>query len=85
MPVVTGRAQSIRTFIVENFLFGQDNGLSDSQSFLDAGIIDSTGILELVVFLENTYRISVTDAELIPDNLDSIQKVSNYLQTKLGS
>ena len=73
----------IRQFIVENFLFGDDNGLKDDTSFLDEGIIDSTGILELVSFLEEEFSISVEDEELIPENLDSIVNVVAYLERKM--
>jgi len=72
----------IRDFIVENFLFGTDDGLKDETSFLDEGIIDSTGILELVNFLEEEFEIAVDDEELIPENLDSIKNVVGYLETK---
>ncbi len=74
----------IRTFIVENFLFGQDEGLNDDTSFLDGGIIDSTGILELVNFLEEQLSIKVDDEELVPENLDSINNVVGYLEKKLA-
>ncbi|NLD37659.1 MAG: acyl carrier protein [Desulfatiglans sp.] len=73
----------IRSFIIENFLFGQDEGLKDDSSFLDGGIIDSTGILELVNFLEEEFSISVLDEELIPENLDSINNVVEYLERKV--
>ncbi len=73
----------IRQFIVEDFLFGDDNGLKDDTSFLDEGIIDSTGILELVGFLEEEFSISVEDEELIPENLDSIMNVVAYLERKM--
>jgi acyl carrier protein len=73
----------IRQFIVEDFLFGDDNGLKDDTSFLDEGIIDSTGILELVSFLEEEFSISVEDEELIPENLDSIMNVVAYLEKKM--
>ena len=75
--------QAIREFIVENFLFGEANGLKDDTSFLEEGIIDSTGILELVTFLEDEFSITVDDEELIPENLDSIDNVANYLQRKM--
>lgn len=76
-------AQEIRDFVVENFLLGEsNNGLEDTDSFLDNGIVDSTGILELVAFLEETYDIQVEDEELIPENLDSIANVSAYLHRK---
>lgn len=74
----------IRTFIVENFLFGQDEGLKDDSSFLDEGIIDSTGILELVNFLEEEFSVTVDDEELIPENLDSINNVVGYLEKKIN-
>ena len=73
----------IREFVVENFLFGKDDGLNDDTSFLDEGIIDSTGILELVSFLEEEFSISVEDEELIPENLDSILNVVAYLEKKI--
>ncbi len=73
----------IRAFIVENFLFGSENGLTDNTSFLDEGIIDSTGILELVNYLEEEFGIAVEDEELIPENLDSIKNVTEYLERKM--
>ncbi|MBW1717765.1 MAG: acyl carrier protein [Deltaproteobacteria bacterium] len=77
--------ERIRAFVIENFLFGNDDGLSDESSFLEEGIIDSTGILELVSFLEEEFGITVEDEELIPENLDSINNVVSYLAKKLGS
>jgi acyl carrier protein len=74
----------IRQFIVENFLFGEDGNLEEMTSFLESGIIDSTGILELVAFLEEKFGISVADDELIPENLDSIANVVAYLTKKKG-
>ena len=73
----------IRAFIMENFLFGNDQGLNDDTSFLDEGIIDSTGILELVSFLEEEFGISVEDEEILPENLDSIKNVVAYLEGKM--
>ena len=64
----------IRAFIVENFLFGNDDGLQDSTSFMEEGIIDSTGILELIDFVEENFDISVEDEEMIPENLDSFKQ-----------
>lgn len=72
----------IRDFIIENFLFGNDDGLQDDTSFLEEGIIDSTGVLELVTYLEETFDIQVDDEELIPENLDSINNVADYLERK---
>ncbi|MDY6880123.1 MAG: acyl carrier protein [Thermodesulfobacteriota bacterium] len=77
--------QKIRDFVVENFLFGNNNGLKNDTSFLDEGVIDSTGILELVNFLEEEFEITVDDEELIPENLDSIDNVVTYLQRKVDA
>jgi len=74
--------EKVRAFIVENFMFGNDENLSDDTSFLGEGIIDSTGVLELVDFLEETFSIKVDDEELIPENLDSIQNLVAYLSRK---
>lgn len=76
--------QELRKFIVDNFLFSDCNGeLADSDSFLEKGIIDSTGMLELVNFVQERHGIMVEDAELIPDNLDSIDKLKHFIQRKL--
>ena len=75
-------ASSIRQFIIENFLFGEGNNLKEETSFLESGVIDSTGILELVSYLEETFGISVEDEELVPENLDSIANVVAYLGKK---
>jgi acyl carrier protein len=82
---VMGVRQEIRQFVVQNFLFGQDQNLDEGASFLEAGIIDSTGVLELVAHLEETYDIKVKDDELIPDNLDSIDAIVAYLARKRGA
>ena len=74
----------VRGFIVENFLFGNEEGVKDETLFLDEGIIDSTGILELVSFLEEEFSISVEDEELVPENLGSINNVVAYLEKKIG-
>ncbi len=74
--------QAIRQFIVDTFLFGQDDGFADNASFLERGIIDSTGVLELVSFLETTYSLSISDDELIAANLDSLDSVSTFVARK---
>ncbi len=75
--------QTIRNYIVENFLFGdQSVKFSDDDSLSENGIIDSTGILGLVNFLESEYQISVNNDEIIPDNLDSIEKIVNFVKQK---
>lgn len=75
----------IKTFIIENFLFGNADGLKDETSFLEDGIIDSTGVLELITFLEEEFGIKVEDDELIPENLDSINRVTHFLQKKMAA
>lgn len=72
----------IREFIIENFLFGEADGLSDGASMLEEGIIDSTGVLELVTFLEERFSIHVEDDELIPENLDSINNAAAFVTSK---
>lgn len=77
--------QEIRNYILENFMIGRENEkLADSDSLLSKGIIDSTGVLELVGFLEENYQIAVEENELVPDNLDSIDNLVNYIQNKKG-
>jgi len=74
--------QEIRNYVVENFLFGTDDGLDDETSFLERGILDSTGVLELVSHLETAYGVKVEDHELLPDNLDSIQLICAFVARK---
>lgn len=74
---------NIRTFIVDSFLFGNDDpSLTDDASFLETGIIDSTGILELVSFVEQTYDIAIDDTEMLPVNLDSLERISAFVNRK---
>lgn len=77
-------AQQVRTFIQDNFVYGQSDPIKDGDSFLDAGIIDSTGILELIAFLSQQYGIAIDDEEAIPDNLDSISRISAFVVRKLN-
>jgi len=76
--------KQIHEYIVENFLFGDDAALeSDDQSFLETGLIDSTGILELIQFLEESFEIEIEDEEMIPENLDSIARVTRFVGSKI--
>jgi len=77
--------QDIKNHIVENYLFGQSEELSDDTSFLDAGILDSTGVLQLVFHLEDTYNIKVEDDEMLPENLDSIDAICGFIERKSKS
>ena len=73
----------IKTFILDNFMLGRDQEeLKDGISLLDMGIIDSTGILELVEFVEKSYGIKVDDHELVPENLDSIDNLVAFIGRK---
>lgn len=74
--------QSIRQFVIGNYLYGQPLEFSDADSLVERGIIDSTGVLELVTHLESEYNIAVEDDELVPENLDSIERVANYVRRK---
>jgi acyl carrier protein len=77
--------QIIREFIQKNFLKeGRHKNIDDAISFIDSGIIDSVGVLELVAFLEATFRFRVEDEELVPENLDSIEKLVTYVDSKLA-
>ena len=79
-------ASEVRAFIVSNFLFGQEgDGLAENQSFLESGIIDSTGLLELVSFVEQRFGITVADRELVPENLDSLRNISQFISRKLDT
>ena len=78
--------EAVRDFIVTNFLFGDQERLaSNDESLLAQGIIDSTGVLELVFFLETTYGIQVDASELIPANLDSINKAAAFVERKTAA
>jgi acyl carrier protein len=76
--------RELSRFIVNNFLLGHaDAGFNGTTSFLEQGIIDSTGVLELVSFLEQRYGIKVEDEELVPENLDSIDNLFRFVERKL--
>lgn len=79
-------SREIRAFIIETFLLGQDNRrLSDDDSLLGKRVLDSTGILELVTFLEAKHGIRIEDEEMTADNLDSIAKLADFVQRKLAT
>jgi acyl carrier protein len=74
----------VRQFVESNFLLSPDLTISDSDSFLDLQIIDSTGFLELVGHLEDAYGIKVADDEMVPENLESLLNIEHYLTRKLA-
>jgi acyl carrier protein len=78
-------SSEIRAFVIESFLYGaEDAGLSEETSLLGAGYVDSTGVLEIIGFLEKTFDITVEDEEMVPANLDSIAKMTAYVGRKRG-
>ena len=78
-------SRTIRNYISENFMFNStDPDLKETDSFLENGIIDSTGILELIAYLEEKYGIEVKDEEIVPENLDCIKSIVGFIQRKIG-
>ncbi|MBD0414941.1 acyl carrier protein [Oryzicola mucosus] len=74
---------AVKAFIIENFLFGDTTyKLDDEASLIDNDIIDSTGVLELVAFVEDRYGITMADAEIVPANLDSVARIAAFLESK---
>jgi acyl carrier protein len=72
----------IRAFVVANFYVADAAALKDTDSLLDGGIIDSTGALEVIAFIEETFGIRVEDAEMLPENLDSVQRIADFVARK---
>ncbi|WP_456445164.1 acyl carrier protein [Thiolapillus sp.] len=75
--------EKIREFILENYLFTDDQSeLNNDDSFLDQGILDSTGILEIIFFIEDEFGIKIKDDEMVPDNLDSVNRIVAFIKRK---
>ena len=73
----------VRNYILENYLFTEDQSeLNSEDSFLEKGIIDSTGILEIILFLEEEFGLSIDDDEMIPENLDSVNNIVKFINSK---
>jgi acyl carrier protein len=77
--------ERLRQFISTNFYVPDPAALKDDSSFLDLGVIDSTGVLEVVAFLESEFSITVDDMEIVPENFDSIANLTQFIETKKGS
>lgn len=75
-------SEKIRAFIVDNFLFGDGSSLKDDTSFLEERIIDSTGILQIISYIEEEFDIKIDDEEIIPENLDSLSNITIFLNRK---
>jgi acyl carrier protein len=76
--------EQIRSFLVSNFYVGDVRALGNDTSLLDQGIVDSTGVMEIVGFIEETFGITVEDSELLPENLDSIRGIEQYIIRKMN-
>lgn len=76
--------EQIRKFIISNFYVADPASLANDASLLDAGIVDSTGVLEIITFLESDLGVTVEDAEMLPDNLDSVDRLVAFVQKKKG-
>lgn len=84
LTITTDFQRPIRDYIARNILFSDtDFAYSDDASFVEEGIIDSLGILELVMFIEQEFGVTVPDQDLTPENLDSVNKLANYVRTNL--
>ena len=77
---------AVKAFVIENFLFGDStHPLTETDSLIENGIIDSTGVLELVAFIEDRYGITVADADIVPDNLDSLARITAFITSKTAA
>jgi acyl carrier protein len=72
----------VRTFILSNFYVADPASVDDETSLLQEGIVDSTGVLEIISFIEMTFSVSVEDTEMVPDNLDSIEAIAGFIAAK---
>ena len=78
--------EKIKSLILENFLFTDDtSAIGNEESLLDRGVIDSTGVMEVILFLEEEFGIQVQDDEIIPENLDSISNIKRFVESKAGA
>jgi acyl carrier protein len=74
----------VKEYMAANFLFGDSKaGFKDGDSFLDTGVVDSTGVLMVVEFIQDTFGVKVEDAEMVPENLDSIDNLAAFIRKKL--
>ncbi len=79
----TSIKQQVVDYLTANFLFDSAKQIPENDSLLETGIIDSTGVLELIGFIEKNYGIKVQDEELVPENLDTINSISRFIREKL--
>jgi acyl carrier protein len=74
--------KKVRAFVTSNFYVADPDTLKDTDSLLDSGVIDSTGVLEVIAFVEDTFGVTVDDAEMLPENLDSIERIARFVVRK---
>ena len=74
----------IKEYIVENILFGDGDLLENDTPFQSSGILDSTGFLEVLTFIEGQYQISISDSEVVPENFDTLRRISQFVQRKVN-
>jgi acyl carrier protein len=74
--------QKIRQYVADNFFLKEDYLIQDDDSFLQKGVIDSTGVLELITFAQDTFNITIEDSELVPENLDSVRNLAAFIRIK---
>lgn len=75
--------EQIKQYIAENFLFSSNGfDMDDDESFLEAGVVDSLGVVELVTFVEETYNFEVPDDDIVPDNFDSVDNLAAYISRR---
>lgn len=83
--MTTDIKQQVRQFILDSLMMGSGNQIPDDASFIDRHIIDSTGFLELISFVEQAFGIQVVDEEMVPENLDSLNNIERYVNQKLAA
>ena len=75
--------EQVRDFVTRNFYVADPSSLNDSDSLLDSGIMDSTGVLEVISYIEENFNVTVEDAEMLPENLDSISNIASFISRKM--
>ena len=73
---------AVRQFLLDNFLMGSNAAIADDTSFMKAHVLDSSGFMELILFLEETFGVKVADSELLPENLDSLNNIDEFVARK---
>jgi len=82
MSVSINYSEVVKEFIIDNFLFGDGAKITNDTPLLEKGIIDSTGVLELVAFIEDNFKVTVKDEELVQENFSSLIAIEKFLQSK---